>query len=319
MPGQRGHRAQTRTAQHRPNLPGPVLLTAALLWGLAVSLGSEPPAGDPLLPGQWGHIAVIAVVILAILLTATAVYVVWRYPRSRVLRPLTPLPRRSRGGQARDRDWRAIVLFLLYFAAITVLFVWINRFFGPREMAIENGDDKLDEGEPLETLPPAPDGPDISPFLLTSLLILVVLLTVGAILSMRGRRSRQTTTFTLERPAQHRHAADLADAAERALDAISKPAHDPRAAIIACYAEMEEALTEADEPAPLESDTPSEVLARAVALGYVTRGPAEELVGLFAEARYSSHTMTAGQQRTAAELLRSLLDDVRRAPSAPLL
>jgi hypothetical protein len=74
---------------------------------------------------------------------------------------------------------------------------------------------------------------------------------------------------------------------------------DARAAIIACYAAMEQSLAEAGA-ARAAADTPDELLARAAARGLVRGGAAARLTALFYEARFSSHPM-AGSQRDDAE------------------
>lgn len=103
----------------------------------------------------------------------------------------------------------------------------------------------------------------------------------------------------------------LAVAAERGLAEVGNLALDPRAAIIACYAAMEQALAAAPGAAPRDSDTPSEVLARAVGNRTISGGSATALVELFAEARFSSHTMTEVHREDAERALRTVLDEVR--------
>jgi Domain of unknown function (DUF4129) len=80
---------------------------------------------------------------------------------------------------------------------------------------------------------------------------------------------------------------------------------DARAAIIACYVAMERSLADRGTRRTV-TDTPDELLARAVAAGTV-RGPAAStLTGLFYEARFSTHPV-AGRQRAAAS---AALDDL---------
>jgi Domain of unknown function (DUF4129) len=78
---------------------------------------------------------------------------------------------------------------------------------------------------------------------------------------------------------------------------------EARAAIIACYAAMEDSLTAAGVPR-LESDSPADLLARAADHGTLD-GPAPgQLAGLFREARYSTHPMNAdhlGRARAALD------------------
>ena len=106
-------------------------------------------------------------------------------------------------------------------------------------------------------------------------------------------------------------AAPLALAAERGLAEVSNLRLEPREAIIACYVAMEQALAGAPGAAPQDSDTPSEVLARAVGNRTISAGSASELVEVFAEARFSRHLMTEGHREVAERTLRSVLDELR--------
>src|ERR1035441_1826618 len=78
--------------------------------------------------------------------------------------------------------------------------------------------------------------------------------------------------------------------------------HEPPAAIIACYAAMEQGFAAAGS-APAAADTPVEVLARATAAGIVRSGSAEVLTGLFRRARYSDEPMTSADSAAAATAL----------------
>ncbi|MGQ4616937.1 DUF4129 domain-containing protein [Nocardia sp. R7R-8] len=102
----------------------------------------------------------------------------------------------------------------------------------------------------------------------------------------------------------------LARAAELGLAAMNAPGQDPRTAIIACYVAMERGLAADRAAAPLASDTPMEVLARAFERGALHDAAARELVALFEEARFSPHAMLEGQRRRAERLLRIVLADL---------
>ena len=106
-------------------------------------------------------------------------------------------------------------------------------------------------------------------------------------------------------------AESLALAAERGLAEVGDLSREPREAIIACYAAMENALANAPGAAPQDSDTPSEVLARAVQHQALQSGSATELVTLFAEARFSTHVMNEGHREAAERALRLVLDELR--------
>ncbi|WP_213574042.1 DUF4129 domain-containing protein [Rhodococcus sp. USK13] len=106
-------------------------------------------------------------------------------------------------------------------------------------------------------------------------------------------------------------AQSLVRAAEEGLAAVVTTEMPPREAIIASYAAMEDALRRAPGAEPRDSDTPSEVLARAVQLGVLRSEAAAPLVRLFAEARFSRHPMGERHRAEAVDLLGRVLDDVR--------
>jgi hypothetical protein len=86
---------------------------------------------------------------------------------------------------------------------------------------------------------------------------------------------------------------------------------DARAAVIACYAAMEEALA-ASGVGRRASDSPADLLARATGAGLVTGPAAPRLTALFREARYSSHPMDDTRRAEAAAALEDIagrLDD----------
>lgn len=66
---------------------------------------------------------------------------------------------------------------------------------------------------------------------------------------------------------------------------------------------MEQELEKSPGTVPQASDTPSEVLARAVARRAVHAGSATQLVDLFEEARFSPHVMTEEHRAEAVEAL----------------
>ncbi|MFC9435475.1 DUF4129 domain-containing protein [Nocardia sp. NPDC057030] len=108
----------------------------------------------------------------------------------------------------------------------------------------------------------------------------------------------------------------LARAAEMGLAAMNVPGQEPRAAIIACYVAMERGLAFDRAAAPLASDTPMEVLARAFERGALHDASARELVALFEEARFSPHAMLEWQRMRAEQLLRIVLADLQGEAAA---
>jgi hypothetical protein len=166
--------------------------------------------------------------------------------------------------------------------------------------------------------PPSPapgGGEDAFWYLVFSMTALVVVILVGGVLlRIRGRRRPESAPPEADRIARAAVTpgpGSLVLAAERGLAEVGDLSREPREAIIACYAAMEHALANAPGAAPQESDTPSEVLARAVEHEAIHAGSATELVTLFAEARFSTHVMNEGHREAAERVLRLVLDELR--------
>jgi Domain of unknown function (DUF4129) len=88
---------------------------------------------------------------------------------------------------------------------------------------------------------------------------------------------------------------------------------DPRQAIVACFAVMERTLAELGEGlAPRAEDTPAEVLHRGEVAGVVPRRPADALLRLFHEARFSEHPMGEADRVSADRALSEILTALRR-------
>lgn len=156
---------------------------------------------------------------------------------------------------------------------------------------------------------PASDDP-VFGYLAATVIAMAVLMVASAVIARRRRTELPVTGDALSGTAPH-GAEPLALAAERGLAAVEDLSRSPREAIIACYVAMEQALSGAPGAAPLESDTPSEVLARAVANRVLRTASAAPLVQVFAEARFSTHTMTEDHREVAEQALRAVLADVR--------
>jgi hypothetical protein len=153
------------------------------------------------------------------------------------------------------------------------------------------------------------DGGGISLALLQELLIAVLLAVLLAALiaiairawrRYRARRPRSDVPLAEQTDTP----ADLARAVESGRVAL-REVDDARAAIIACYAAMEESLADAGA-ARTVAETPDELLARAVAAELVSGAPAGRLTGLFYEARFSTHPMPRSQRDDAEGALAEL-------------
>ncbi|MGX4695222.1 DUF4129 domain-containing protein [Streptomyces sp. JNUCC 63] len=91
---------------------------------------------------------------------------------------------------------------------------------------------------------------------------------------------------------------------------------DTRAAVIACYVAMEESLADSGV-ARRASDSPQDLLERAVAGGLPARAAAAELTALFREARYSTHPMDGGHRDRAAAALAEIAHGLRARARGP--
>ncbi|MEO9221626.1 MAG: DUF4129 domain-containing protein, partial [Mycobacteriaceae bacterium] len=164
--------------------------------------------------------------------------------------------------------------------------------------------------------PPAPSASptaDVFPAAFVVLPLLLALLAAGALVFRRRGEVPDAPPvlppFTASDP--------LTRATELGLQAVVARNVSPGEAIVACYAAMEHALAQTPDVAPHASDTPTEVLARAVAHGALRPESAATLVELFAEARFSQHAITEMQRQAAADALRRVLDDLRSPACVP--
>ncbi|MGN2641966.1 DUF4129 domain-containing protein [Nocardia takedensis] len=157
-------------------------------------------------------------------------------------------------------------------------------------------------------------------------LALVVTIGAAGVLVAVGLIGMGSVVYMARKPvaAEEEQAAEAAPAvvdslviaAEMGLAAMNAPGQEPRAAIIACYVAMERGLAFDRAAAPLISDTPTEVLARAFEHGALHDASARELVALFEEARFSPHAMLEWQRLRAEQLLRVVLADLQSKQSA---
>ena len=104
---------------------------------------------------------------------------------------------------------------------------------------------------------------------------------------------------------------ELREAVESGRAALAEIS-DARAAIIACYVAMERSLADRGTRRTV-TDTPDELLARAVGAGTV-RGPAAStLTALFYEARFSTHPVADRQRAAASAALDELAAELAAA------
>ncbi len=169
---------------------------------------------------------------------------------------------------------------------------------------------------PPALTPPAPSASptaDLLPATFVVLPLLLALLAAGALVVRRRGDVPDDTPVSPPWAAPD----PLTRATQLGLQAVAAHHLSPGEAIVACYAAMEHALAKTPDVAPHASDTPTEVLARAVEHGALRPKSAATLVELFAEARFSQHAITEVQRQAAADALQRVLDDLRSPACVP--
>jgi hypothetical protein len=295
-----------------------VVAVIVLLIVAAVALhGYLPGAERPPPDRTTSHLGSVFAVI-AMLVVSMAIIVIAIVTQSR-RRPVSygeGEPRRELPGGRRPLTWRMVLIAVAVLIAWLLLVVLLSRL---------NAHLGVDQQPPNAHTPPTgtakppqqPDQPE-SPSNVFSLLAgstVLLMMAVFVIAAILGRRQRRRIAPAELPDDEYRPATSGADpfarAAEVGLAEIEDRTREPREAIIACYAAMERELENSPEIIPRESDTPSEVLARAVEHHALGEDTATELVDLFEEARFSPHVMTEQHRETAVRVLRLVLAELR--------
>jgi hypothetical protein len=302
---------------HRPRVVAVIVLlivAAAALRGYLP--GAETPPPDRPTTGFGSLFAVVAMLAVSMAIIVIAIVT---QSRRRPVGYGEGEPRREMGGERRPLTWRMILVAVAVLIAWVVLFALLSRL---------NAHVPVDQQPPDAPTPPSgtPAPPSDQPqdqqpssnifsLLAGSTVLLMMAVFVGA--AILGRRQRRRAAPVVSNgdeypPAARASAPDpLARAAEVGLAEAADLSREPREAIIACYVAMERELENSPEIVPRESDTPSEVLARAVEHGALRADSATELVELFEEARFSPHVMTEEHRERAVRVLRLVLAELR--------
>ena len=232
--------------------------------------------------------------------------------------PMGRLPRSDRSGER--PSWRFVLVALAALIALVLLVALLSRLSLPvpteeaPPTAAPGGVELRDPGVPRPPVERDSSDGNVVNYLIPPMLLLMTLIVVGTAVASRRRGPRPTpaTAFeTHDEPAPGQPApTSLARAAEVGLAEIGDLSREPREAIIACYAAMERELTRVPGAVPQACDTPTEVLARAVASGALRSDSATELVELFEEARFSPHVMSEKHRDAAVQLLNHVLAEL---------
>jgi hypothetical protein len=299
-----------------------VVAVIVLLIAIAASLRGYLPgverADRPRPPASGSSLVYVALLLtMSLLIVGAALITRLRDPR-RVASSAAPLSDRFSGGHGRPA-WKVLMIGAAVLVA-WLLAVWVlSRFVGPHAVDQPQSAPPTSVPTPANNVPrppgQQPDGADrdVLRYLIASTVGLLVMILAGEIVARRRRVVEPTAVAMspLGEPVSVAAAATLVRAAESGLAQIEDPNHDPRQAIIACYAAMELELRHFPGAAPQDFDTPTEVLARAVDHHVLHIDNAAELVNLFEEARFSPHVMTEEHRSRALRVLQLVLADMR--------
>ncbi|WIM90488.1 DUF4129 domain-containing protein [Candidatus Mycobacterium wuenschmannii] len=293
-----------------------LIATAAALRGYlpGVQHADRPP------PQGNASLAYVAVLLgVSLVIVGVSVIARLRDPR-RVAGSASPLPTRLSKGGGRPA-WRVLLI------AAGVLLVWLvllwvlSRYIGPQQMDQPPSVPRHPTPPPSANVPQPPGRQDAEPdrgvlrYLIGGTAALLAMIVIGAVLSRRRRVGTPAGVAVSPAgqpmPVAAAAATSLVRAAESGLAEVEDPNHEPRQAIIACYAAMERELRRFPGAIPQDFDTPTEVLARAVEHRALHVDSATELVNLFEEARFSPHVMTETHRGRAVDVLQLVLADIR--------
>ncbi|WP_137146186.1 DUF4129 domain-containing protein [Mycolicibacterium sp. CR10] len=293
---------------------GVIVLVALALVALRGYLpGAEPEPREPATRGSGSYVAVAAM--LAVSVTVIAIAVIAQARRRSAPPPREP-PREYRGERV-EVPWRLLVIaaavLLTWLLVVLLLMRWGAHLGVDDATTLTDPQPSTPQGGG-ESEPPPPEAPtgggDTFGYLAAATTVLI-LLAVAATVIGRTRVSGPAAVAVragTPDPAPP-SGPDLARATELGLAEIGDRSRDPREAIIACYAAMERELEKSPGTVPQDSDTPSEVLARAA----LRSGSATELVDLFEEARFSRHVMNEGHREDAVRALRLVQSELQGA------
>jgi hypothetical protein len=293
---------------------------------VAAALRGYFPAQHPAPRSESGGRAalVFGVAILAATLALVAIAVV-----ARLRDPRAPAP--SAGalsdmlGTGRGRpSWRVLLIGLAVIVAWLLIVTLMARLLVPHGPApapspSETGAPPSSRGAtpPHQQQHRPRDGSqDMLGVLLAGTVAMLLMVVAGTVATAR-RRWRPAAPGIADEPvgspAPGAPSRSLVRAAERGLAEMTDPRHEPREAIIACYAAMERELAHVPGAVPQDFDTPSEVLARAIAHQALPAGSATVLVDLFEEARFSPHVMNEGHRTDAMVALQTVQQELQAA------
>lgn len=291
------------------------LVVAAIVTLRGQIPGTRPVVGDPVPDSPATTAGIVMLLAASMIVMAVALVASLRNPPG-ALPGRRELPR-SAGGAGGGVSRRFLLIGLGLAVAWLLAFVLFSQLTAtPLDVGEAPQQPEIDPDPGVGAAPgkPAAGGGNVFGYLMATTIAFAVMVVAGA--AVAARRRLRPTAVAAGPTAPRRAGAPpetepLAVAAERGLAEVGNLSREPREAIIACYAAMELALAGSPEAAPQDSDTPSEVLARAVRHNAVRAENATTLVELFTEARFSGHVMTEGHREAAEVALRGVLQELR--------
>lgn len=278
--------------------------------------GAPPPSPETDPGGTRSLVAVVVMLVVSVAAIAVSVLARARQPRPPHAEGEPPRRDVGAGGAI---PWRLLLIagaaLLGWLLIVALLMRWTSTFDPPAPDAAPPPAQPPDAPGDTQTAAPERGGGGSVFSLLMGTALALVLLSVVASITGRRRRAPVAPAAT-DGPAPgvpRQQRPDLARAAERGLAEVGDRSRDPREAIIACYLAMEQELGKSPGTVPQASDTPSEVLARAVARRVVHAGSAAQLVDLFEEARFSPHVMNEGHRDEAVRALQVVQHELQGA------
>lgn len=301
-----------------------ITLMILAAWALRGYVPGSPQATER--PERDGDNPVALAAVVVLVCAAVAIIGFAIVVRMRDRRPArVPAGALPRGAVTAGRpSWRFAIIALAAIIGWLVLVMLLSQVTDPGPVDAPPSDppaaSETDTAVPETDAQPAPEDYDdtsdtnVVDYLIPPMLILMALIVVGTAVASRRRRRDSVVPYAvddLDAPPEVPGAATtLARAAEIGLAEIGDLSREPREAIIACYAAMERELQRVPGAVPLDCDTPSEVLARAVDSGALRVDSATELVELFEEARFSPHVMTEVHRDAAVHILHRVLAEL---------
>jgi hypothetical protein len=280
-----------------------VLLVLAVVAARARAAGDLPHVSGGLGSVVLGIIRMVGVGVV----TSGLVLLIWAGKQRRKRMAGRPGQRKKLNQAQRRRVWSAVLIG----TAVAIAYQILMRLFGPdpqqkQQMpqqqpgAPANGQGTAQQGQP--------GGPHEAGWgtYITILVALLALIALAVVLLRRGEDIDVDAEVQDEDEVQDETVARAVVAGRAAVR--DRTITDPREAIVACFAAMEQALAGVGgDVTPRAADTPQEVLRRGVAGARLPEKPATELLGLFRVARFSKHPVRESDRDNADRALEAIL------------